>query len=78
MTWPVGEATHAMRYSISGGGRNAVTNSHLVARATNRSLCGRDGTDWNVVEWGSGEPECRVCRRAAARAAGHQAAGGDR
>jgi hypothetical protein len=61
------EETHHMRYSVSGNGRQAATNSHLVDNITNKSLCGRRADDWYKMEWVTGRPECLSCRKKSGR-----------
>lgn len=57
------DAARHLRYSISGTGRTARTTSHVVWSATLRTLCGRDASNWFVIDDGAGPPECRLCRR---------------
>lgn len=59
-----------LRYSLNGGGRMAITCSHIVI--ADKTLCGRDARDWFKME--DGEPldrvECLRCTAALSKLRG--------
>lgn len=58
----VSPTTHEIKYTISGMGRSARTMSHVINKETQKSLCGRDGSEWCKMEWT--RVECSRCQNA--------------
>lgn len=64
MSKPLPPGYHT-RYSISGSGRNAITNMHAVENSSRRTICGRNAFNWNEGPAGeNAEPECLKCLEA--------------
>jgi hypothetical protein len=53
---------HHMRYSHSGGWSVSSRQcSHVVSDATQKTLCGRDASNWSNIEWHA--PDCDRCKK---------------